>query len=86
MYNLPGKQRKIVGSFKSPCSAKEHLVPTNMMLHKHVHKLVPEIATTWDITYATLARLLVQGQCAAAALTVVDFKIEMLSSGEWFTV
>jgi hypothetical protein len=86
MYNLPEKQRKIAGSFKSPCSAKEHLVAMNMMLQMHVHKLVPETATTWDITYGTLARLLLQEKCTAPALAAVDYEIEMLSSAECFRV
>jgi hypothetical protein len=72
--------------FQISCSAKEYLVAINMMLHKRVHRFVPEIDKTWDITYETLARLVVQKESVAAALTAVDFKIKMLSSGEWFTV
>lgn len=70
-----------MGYFKSPCSTKEYLVAMNMVLQKRVHKLVSEIDTTWDITYKTLAMLLLQEECGAAALAA-----QLQNPAEWFIV
>jgi len=80
------KARKIVAHFKSSTTARERLLVVQNQMGKPNHKLIQEVETRWNSTYAMLERLFDQREPVGAALVTLKTSLISLTSEEYQTV
>ncbi|KAL0151887.1 hypothetical protein M9458_052807 [Cirrhinus mrigala] len=80
------KARKIVAHFKSSTTAREKLLLLQNQMGKPNHKLIQEVDTRWNSTYAMLERLFAQKEPVGAAMISLKTNLTPLTSEEYQTV
>ncbi|KAK7901638.1 hypothetical protein WMY93_018407 [Mugilogobius chulae] len=80
---MRSKARKIVGHFKSSCTAKEKLAITQSSMGMPQLKLVQEVETRWNSTYAMFQRMYEQREPLGAALASLTSNLTSFSAEDY---
>ncbi|XP_077424041.1 E3 SUMO-protein ligase ZBED1-like [Vanacampus margaritifer] len=84
--DLRTRARSIVGHFKSSTTAREKLSEIQRQMGRPEHKLLQEVETRWNSTFAMLQRLHEQREPLDAALSRLNTTIVPFSAEEYETI
>ncbi|KAG9261818.1 zinc finger BED domain-containing protein 4-like [Astyanax mexicanus] len=86
LEHIRSKARKIAGYFRSSTTAKERLFQMQGQMGRPTLKLIQEVETRWNSTFAMLQRMYQQREPVGAALVTLKTDLTPLTSEEYHTI
>ncbi|XP_054635140.1 zinc finger BED domain-containing protein 4-like isoform X1 [Dunckerocampus dactyliophorus] len=83
LEDIRSRGRKIVGHFKSSTAAKQKLSEMQRQLARPEHKLIQEVDTRWNSTFAVLERLFNEREPMGAALASLSSDLTPFTSEDY---